>query len=74
MLLKELEKGKRFVFEDQSTPLQLYNLPGNQVTAKGTFKYLGMTDHTCPRLFHLESACEYTVAMGNYNRYIIQLL
>ena len=73
MLLKELEKGKRFIFEDQSTPLQLHNVP-NQVSAKGTFQYLGMTDHTCPRLLHLESANEYTVAMGNYNRYILPLL
>jgi hypothetical protein len=74
MLLKELEKGKRFMFADRLTPLALA-LPATrgQYQSVGTFRYDGTAEGTCPILWHIEAGKKIVTVSNTYYRSVLPI-
>ena len=73
MMLRELEVGKRFEFEDRKTALVLVGLEGYRFPPVGTFEYLGVGEWVCPRLFHLQSGKEIVLIESTFLRHVIPI-
>ena len=75
MMLKELETGKRFVFEDTRTALPLSGKDyGQYYPPKGTFELCGVAQYGWLRIRHEETGKEMIVVAGVGLRYILPIL
>lgn len=72
MLLKELEKGKRFMFADRGTPLALSVVKGQHVST-GTFKYLDVGQDVHPMLLHEETGKVVEPIPATYYRTVLPI-
>lgn len=75
MMLKELETGKRFEFEDKRTSLPLTGKEsGLYYPPKGTFKLLGVSQWGWLRLLHEGAAKEIVVIAEVRLRHVLPIL
>lgn len=73
MLLKDLEIGKRFMFEDRNTPLALAGIRG-QISAGGVFVYVRVGENGCPVLKNEMVGKEVTVVPNTHYRYVLIII
>lgn len=73
-MLRELEVGRRFEFEDKKTALVLVGFEGFRYPPAGTFKYLGVGEWVCPRLLHEQTGKEIIVPESTLLRHVLILL
>lgn len=72
MLLKELQKGQRFMFSDRKTPLALTTARG-QYGAGGVFVYQDVYENVCPKLLHEETGKVVIPVSATYYRDVLVL-
>jgi hypothetical protein len=75
MLLKELEQGKRFMFEDRNTPLAIAQPGKGQISSHGGWVYVGTGENGCPivrRAMDVSSAVR--LVANTYYRSILPIL
>lgn len=70
MLLKDLQLGNRFMFDDRKTPLALDKVRG-QHSADGTFELIRYGEAGCPVLKHISSSKEITVVANTAYRWVL---
>lgn len=75
MELRELEVGKRFVFEDDRTSLPLAGKEtGSYYPPKGIFKLLGVSQWGWGKLLHEDTGKEIVVVVGVHLRHVLPIL
>jgi len=73
MLLKELELGKRFMFEDRTTPLALAAPNRGNFSSMGTFELVRYAEYGCPVL-RSSTGKEITLVSSTYFRSVLIIL
>jgi hypothetical protein len=73
MLLKDLQTGKRFMFDDRKTPVALTTARG-QFDASGTFEFVGVVENASPKLKHVESGKELIAVANTFYRWILPII
>lgn len=74
MLLKELKLGKRFMFEDRTTPLALAAPARGSVSPTGTFELVRYVEYGCPVLKSEKIGKEFIVVSSTYFRSILPIV
>lgn len=73
MFLKELQIGKRFMFDDKKTPLALALPARGQVSAHGTWLYVRVGENACPVIKRVDGP-EITLVSYTYLRSVLIII
>lgn len=74
MFLKDVGAGKRFMFEDRSTPLALASPAKGQMAAGGTWVHVRTGEYGCPVIRSEFVDKEVTLVSSTYLRSVLILI